>query len=50
MMKSSNQKFFLLMNDVREISFFEVAPPGHTVAYKTIDNQTLFIFVDKQNA
>ena len=29
---------FLLMTYVEKTSFFEVAPPGHSIAYKNFDN------------
>ena len=29
---------FLLMTYVEKTSYFEVAPPGHTIAYKNVDN------------
>ena len=29
---------FLLMSYVDKTPYFEVAPPGHTIAYKNIDN------------
>ena len=28
---------FLLMTDVEKTLYFEVAPPGHTIAYKNVD-------------
>ena len=36
--KLSNSKTLLLMTYVEKTSYFEVAPPGHTIAYKNIDN------------
>ena len=36
--KIFNQKTLLLMTYVEKTSYFEVAPPGHTIAYKNIDN------------
>ena len=32
------QRTFLLMIYVEKTSYFDVAPPGHTIAYKNIDN------------
>ena len=31
------QKTFLLLTYVEQTSYFEVAPPGHTIAYKNVD-------------
>ena len=31
-------KTFLLRTYVEKISYLEVAPPGHTIAYKNVDN------------
>ena len=28
----------MLMTYMERMSYFEVAPPGHTIAYKNIDN------------
>ena len=32
------QKTFLLLTYVEQTSYFEVAPPDHTIAYKNVDN------------
>ena len=32
------QKTFLLLTYIEQTSYFEVAPPGHTIAYKNVDN------------
>ena len=32
------QKTFLPLTYVEKTSYFEVAPPGHTIAYKNVDN------------
>ena len=29
---------FLLMTYIENTAYFEIAPPGHTIAYKNIDN------------
>ena len=31
-------KRLLLMTYVEKMSYFEVAPPGHTISYKNVDN------------
>ena len=31
------QKTFLLLTYIEKTSYFEVAPPGHTVGYKNVD-------------
>ena len=33
-----NQKTFLLVTYVEKTSYFEVAPPCHTIGYKNADN------------
>ena len=51
----SNQRTFLLMTSVEETSYFEVAPPGYTIAYKNIDNlsknksQILYFVIKSEN-
>ena len=33
-----SEKTFLLMTYNEKASYFEVAPPGHTIAYKNVDS------------